>query len=66
MYTVNGNLFNSYMAAIAAAKAENTEVIQADNGMVRWTPPAPVSAKRMRQYRNKAAAYEAAKKNGLA
>lgn len=34
-YSVNGKGFNSFMAAVAEAKAVKSKVIQNDNGMVR-------------------------------
>ena len=66
MYSVDGLKFTSFMEAIATAKCRNSQVVQIDNGLVRWTPPSPVSAKRKRRYQNQKAAYEAAKKNGQA
>ena len=50
MYLVNESKFDSYFAAIAAAKAIGADVIQADNGARRWTPPAAVSSKKKRGY----------------
>lgn len=59
MYIVNGNKFDSYFAAIAAAKEIGADVIQADNGARRWTPPAAVTAKKMRFHAEHKAAYAA-------
>lgn len=59
MYIVNGNKIESYFAAIAAAKAIGADVIQADNGARRWTPPAAVSAKKLRAHAEHKAAYAA-------
>jgi hypothetical protein len=52
MYSVNGKTFDSFMAACKHGQSVNMEVIQVDNGAVRWTPPAvcPKFAKRMRKY----------------
>ena len=66
MYTVDNQSFDSYFAAIAAAKAANTQVIQSDNGQVRWEPLPEVSAKRMRRYKEQNAAYQVAKRAGQA
>jgi hypothetical protein len=49
MYKVNNQQFNSYMAAVAAARAVGAEVfeVREDGSHIRrWTPAAPVSAKR--------------------
>jgi hypothetical protein len=59
MYTVNGQSFNSYLAAIDAAAKIGADVIQTDNGMRRWTPPAPVSKKAKRRYADHKNAHEA-------
>lgn len=59
MYSANGNEFKIFFDAVNYAKAQSCEVIQIDNGLVRWTPPAPISAKRMRQYQNQLNAYKA-------
>lgn len=62
MYTVNGEVFNSYMAAVKKATEVNADVIQADNGIRRWTPPAPVSKAKLRRYKDGMAAYDAQEK----
>ena len=59
MYTVNGKEFSSYFAAIAEAKVHRADVIETATGNRRWTPPAQVSAKKMRRYEQQKAAYEA-------
>ena len=47
MYTVNGQKFESFFAAVAFAKANDLEVFQADNGARRWSP-APKKAPKTR------------------
>ena len=46
MYSVNGKVFNSYFQAIEEGQKQNAQVIQVDNGQVRWEPLPPVSKKR--------------------
>lgn len=58
-YSVNGTQFTSYLAAIAAARQNNSDVIEIATGLIRWTPPKSVSKKRMNQYAHQKAAYEA-------
>lgn len=48
MYTVNGQKFDSFLAAIAAAKPIRADVIQADNGARRWTPGKPAAVRKVR------------------
>jgi hypothetical protein len=40
-YSVNGKGFDSFLEAIAAARAERAEVIEVATGLRRWSPPAP-------------------------
>jgi hypothetical protein len=40
-YSVNGQGFNDYFAAIKVAQLEKAQVIQNDNGLVRWEPIQP-------------------------
>jgi hypothetical protein len=61
MYSANGTEFKTFSDAVNCAKAQNCEVVQIDNGLVRWTPPAPISAKRMRRYQDQMSAYNAYK-----
>jgi hypothetical protein len=63
MYTIKttGQAVKSFVEAIKIAGAANSEVIEVATGLTRWSPLPPVSAKRMRQYRegkNARAAYE--------
>lgn len=61
MYEVKttGEKHNSFMAAIAAARAIGSEVFEVSTGLRRWAPAPKVTAKRMRQYHEQAAAYAA-------
>jgi hypothetical protein len=64
MYQVKttGQTFNSFLTAVAVAKVEGSEVFEVSTGLRRWAPAAPVSAKKMRLYRDglaARAAYEA-------
>ena len=56
---ITGEKFNSFTKAIAAARAIDAEVIEVSTGLRRWAPAPKVSGKRMRQYREQAAAYAA-------
>ena len=58
-YLVNGTEYVAFSAAVDAAKVAGVVVIDGRNGLVRWTPPAPVSRARMARYENRKAAYEA-------
>jgi len=62
MYRVNNEKFTSFTKAVAEASYKNEEVfeIKSDGSEVRrWKPaPAPTS-KKLRQYREKLAAYKA-------
>jgi len=66
IYSVDGQGFTSYFAAIKKAKELNVAVIEIENGAVRWEPIPDVSAKRMSRYKRQKAAYEAANRHGLA
>lgn len=57
--TATGQSFESFIAAVAAGKAAGSEVVQADNGVRRWAPAAPVTSKQIRRYNERAAAYAA-------
>ena len=61
MYTVNETTYTSYFAATAAAEEENANVIQTDNGLVRYTPSVKVTAKQERVYKERLSAYSAYK-----
>lgn len=58
-YRVGTEEFTSYLAAVRAARAAGLEVIEIATGLRRWAPPAPVSAKKVRAYRERLSAYEA-------
>ena len=58
MYEVNGQVFQRFTDAIAAAKSSGSDVNEVATGTRRWTPAPKVSAKRMSQYRNQKAAYD--------
>lgn len=58
MYTVNDKTFDSYMKAVAYAEEVAADVIQTDNGMRRWTPPAAVTKKAKRRYAEHKAVYD--------
>ncbi len=51
--------FDSFFSAIAAAKKISAEVFEVATGLRRWAPAPKVSATRMSQYREQAAAYAA-------
>ena len=64
MYQVKttGQTFASYLAAVAAGKAADSEVFEVATGARRWAPAAPVGTKAARLYRERLAAraaYEA-------
>jgi len=44
-YTVDGEGFSSYFAAIAAAKTKGAEVIETATGLSRWRPALAAKAK---------------------
>jgi hypothetical protein len=58
-YIVNNVKYVAFSAAVAAAKLAGANVIDGQNGIVRWSPPAPVSKARMDRYAHRKAAYEA-------
>ena len=58
-YTVNQIGFDSFLAAVKQAQIENTVVIETATGKTRWSPAPPVSAARMRKYREHKSAYDA-------
>lgn len=62
MYQVNDAKFDSYFQAIAAAKASNVNVIESATGTIRWEAPKPVSKKKIKQYNERKAAYDAQQK----
>ena len=62
MYQVKGTIYTSFFAAIEAAQKAGAEVYEVATNTRRWHPAPPVSAKRMRQYNEQLAAYEAQKK----
>ena len=58
-YQVNETGFNSFMAAVRFAQSVGSVVIETATGNRRWSPAAPVSAKKMRQHREHQNAYAA-------
>lgn len=59
LYTVNGKPFESFKEAIAKASKTGSHVIEIRTGIVRWSPAPPVSAKRLRMYKERQAAFAA-------
>lgn len=61
MYEIKttGEKFDSFMKATRAAAAIGAEVFEVATGLRRWAPAPKVTAKRMRQYREQAAAFAA-------
>ena len=59
MYEANGKPFDSFKAAVAYANEVNCDVIEVATGIRRWHPAPPPSAAKMRQYRERQAAYAA-------
>lgn len=59
MYQANDKTFVSFFDAIKYAKSANTDVIEIETGLRRWTPAPAVSAKKMRRYQEQLAAYQA-------
>lgn len=57
--TATGEQFDSFFSAISAAKKIGAEVFEVATGLRRWSPAPKVSATRMSQYREQAAAYAA-------
>lgn len=65
MYDVNGTKFDSYLAAVAHARSIDADVYEMREGgesIRRWTPAAKPTAKKMRMYRERQAAYDAQQK----
>lgn len=62
MYKVvaTGKEFAMFMDAVRAASPIRSEVVDSD-GVRRWAPAAPVSAKKMRRYHEQKAAHDAQK-----
>lgn len=59
MYQVNGKTFTSYLTAIKHAQSIKANVVEIENGRIRWTPPSPVTEKAARKYRDHLAARAA-------
>jgi hypothetical protein len=62
MYRVNNEKFTSFTKAVAEASSKNEEVFQVNadgSESRRWTPAPAPSSKKVRQYREKLAAYKA-------
>ena len=61
MYEVKttGEKFNSFLAAVKVANAATSEVIEVATGLSRWAPAEKPSAKKMRMYAERKAAYDA-------
>jgi hypothetical protein len=66
MYKVEatGEIKTSYFEAIRAAENLGCNVVMADTGAVRWRPAPTVSAKKMRIYKERLAAYQAQQLQG--
>lgn len=64
MYVVTktGEKFESFAAAVNSARAAESNVVQEDNGVTRWTPAPRPSAAKLREYEGRKNAYEAQKK----
>jgi hypothetical protein len=58
MYSVNGQQFEGFTKAVAAAKAIRADVIEVATGLRRWTP-GTVSAASQRRYEERLSAYAA-------
>jgi len=58
-YQANDKQFDNFSEAIKYANTIKCDIIEIANGKTRWTPAPPVSAKRIRDYNNRKAAYEA-------
>ena len=61
MYEVKatGEKISSFLAAVKVANAANSEVIEVATGLSRWAPAEKPSAKKMRMYAERKAAYDA-------
>ena len=59
IYRVNSTEFTSFKAAVDFARSIDAEVFQIDNGLRRWAPASKPSPRRVRQYLEQKAAYEA-------
>lgn len=64
MYEVkpSNKKFASFFDAIAFAEPLNAEIFEIATGLRRWAPLSKPTAKKMRQYREHAAAYAAQKR----
>lgn len=58
-YKAGSETFESFSKAIAYAGSINENVFGIRENRVVWTPAPPVSAKKMRMYRERLAAYRA-------
>jgi len=58
MYKVNAETFDSFMKAVASANKIGAEVFD-DKGVRRWAPAKLPSAKKVRMYNERMAAYNA-------
>jgi hypothetical protein len=58
-YQANDKQFADFFEAIRYANTVKCDIVEIATGKTRWTPAPPVSAKRIRDYNNRKAAYEA-------
>ena len=58
-YQANDKQFADFFEAIKYANTVKCDIVEIATGKRRWTPAPPVSAKRIRDYNNRKAAYEA-------
>ena len=54
-----GQIFESFFEACRAGEASKSEVYEVNTGLRRWYPAEDVSAKNMRYYEERIAAYKA-------
>ena len=59
MYSANNEKFDSFLKAVAYAKANKCEVIEVGTGIRRWQPAPPASAKKIREYNERVSAHQA-------
>ena len=65
-YKVGSETFESFSKAVAYAGSINENVFGIRESRVVWTPAPPVSAKKMRMYRERLAAYRAQENHKIA
>jgi len=57
-----GEIINSFMKACDEAQKISGHVVEVSTGLIRWRPAAPVNAKKIRQYTERMAAFDAQKR----